>query len=489
MDFWKKLSAKQQKLLAYFAAICICALPLFAHLDGPPVQVWDEMRNAENALEMNQSGNWLVTSFAGKPETWNTKPPLFTGLVALSQKAFGYNELSLRLPSALAALFTCLFLLWFVERITRSWWPGLIAVIILVSTPGYVALHGTRTGDFDSLLTLFTLFTACYFFLFIEEEKPQWLWLSSVALIAAVLTKGVAGLFITPALFAFIFLRRKGLWFFRQKQFYRSTLLSIVLIGGYYLLRNHYQHGYWQLVYENELGGRFSQAIELHKGDAYTYFNALTTELYVGWKLLLLPAFLSILVLKNERVRNMLNLCLVSVLSIFFIINSAETKLSWYLLPLYPLLAIICGNFVYQCCQLLALWDAPKTVWKYNVLPFFLVLFLAWTPYVAIIDSNFSDKFNNGSAGINDAGIYFKEVLAGHQKLKGTVLCGDAYPLFFYKNVLKSQGNNMLEKSLQELQSGMDVIAWEQPVKDSIMAHHSVEIIENFRNVSFFHIR
>ena len=67
----------------------------------------------------------------------------------------GVNETAIRLPSAFAALFTGLLLLWFFLKYRRDFWAGFSAVLVLVTTQGYVDFHAARTGDCDALLTLF----------------------------------------------------------------------------------------------------------------------------------------------------------------------------------------------------------------------------------------------------------------------------------------------------------------------------------------------
>src|SRR6516165_7241321 len=44
--------------------------------DSLPLQLWDESRNANNALEIARYGHWLVPTYKGVSDHWNTKPPL-----------------------------------------------------------------------------------------------------------------------------------------------------------------------------------------------------------------------------------------------------------------------------------------------------------------------------------------------------------------------------------------------------------------------------
>src|ERR1700730_8648375 len=49
---------------------------LMLRYDQLPLQLWDESRNANNALEIARYGHWLVPTYKRGPDHWNTKPPL-----------------------------------------------------------------------------------------------------------------------------------------------------------------------------------------------------------------------------------------------------------------------------------------------------------------------------------------------------------------------------------------------------------------------------
>ena len=92
-------------------------------------------------------------------------------------KIIGVNELAIRLPSAFAALFTCFTLLFFSIRYIKSFWFGFIAVIILITSNGYIGDHSSRTGDYDALLTLFITLSSLFFYIYIEYKKEKHLYL------------------------------------------------------------------------------------------------------------------------------------------------------------------------------------------------------------------------------------------------------------------------------------------------------------------------
>src|ERR1051325_2737602 len=106
--------------------VVIISFPLFLNLDVLAIRTFDEARNTVNAYEMYRNGNYLISHFDGAPYLWNTKPPLLIWLQVLFMKILGPGELALRLPSALAGLFTCLSIFLFTGRILKDYLFGFI---------------------------------------------------------------------------------------------------------------------------------------------------------------------------------------------------------------------------------------------------------------------------------------------------------------------------------------------------------------------------
>src|SRR5690606_19100197 len=145
---------KISTLLKYFFLFALLLFPLFGFLDTLSIRQWDVSRIAINTLEMHLNNNFIVTYFRGEPDMCNTKPPLLIWMQLFWVKIIGPQELAFRLPSALASLFLCGFITYFSVKQLKSYWLGLFTSIVLVTTHGYVTIHGTRTGDYESLLIL-----------------------------------------------------------------------------------------------------------------------------------------------------------------------------------------------------------------------------------------------------------------------------------------------------------------------------------------------
>ncbi len=479
---------KNAAWLAWLAAGLIMAIPLFAHLDELPLLTWDEMRNAQNALEMNQNGNRIVTYISHHPETWNTKPPLLTWILAFTQGTFGYNELSVRLPSAIFAALTGFYILGLAKRHTGRWIPGLLAVIILTTAGGYVANHGTRTGDYDSLLTLLTVIAAGSLLDYLRTERGISLIACFLALTGAVMTKGVAGLFITPALLGLVVWTRSLRKILRSGAFWTGLGIFLLIAGGYYVWRERLQPGYLQLVWENELGGRYGTALETHKGDFWYYWRWLREGGFSYWYFLLLPAAFAALFSRETAWRRLGVLSLTCMLSIMLIISAAATKLGWYMLPAYPFMALLCGLFLDQVCRVLAAWPWASMPWRWNFLPAALLLALAVPAYVVVAQSSLDSQDPYTAAGTHDAGVYLKEALSGRRELQADIICGDDYPLYWYREVLNMKGKALRVADSAALQPGMDVMLWEDEVKAKVKSRYRWTPKEQFRSVEILHI-
>lgn len=109
----------------------------------------DEGRYVDNALQMVDSGNYLVPAYDADQANF-TKPPLALWTIAASLRAFGRNTLAARVPSALAFMLTAL-LLGAMGRMLmpdRAWLPGLVYACSLAP---FIAANVVSTDD---LLTL-----------------------------------------------------------------------------------------------------------------------------------------------------------------------------------------------------------------------------------------------------------------------------------------------------------------------------------------------
>ena len=338
---------KTIKILVFFLFLVALYFPLFLHLDVQGLYHWDESRNAISAFEMTQNGNPIVRYYNGIPDSWETKPPFLTWLQVISYQLVGYNELGVRLPAALAGLFTILLLLHFFYRELDDLSTGLFIALILVTTPGYIDFHVTRTGDHDAVLIFFLLvgLIAFYKLLKYPDRQNRYLGILTIALVCGVLTKSIAGLFFGPGILFYALYKRKLLYLLRQPKVYLSAFTFFACVGLYYWLRDQMQAGYIQTVWNMELLPRYlnkSKGISFNNSDPWYYTHLIRTQQFWPYVYLLPLALLMILIGKAKRYTEVFVLFAVTALLFLYSISKGTVN-SWYVAPIYPLLAIIAG--------------------------------------------------------------------------------------------------------------------------------------------------
>lgn len=101
---------RNTKLWIHYSVLTVlCILVLFVKLGSFHMKTWDESMFAVNTYEMLKNGNYFSLYYNGLPDLYNTKPPLTNWLQLLCVKMLGYNELAIRIPSALATFLVIVF--------------------------------------------------------------------------------------------------------------------------------------------------------------------------------------------------------------------------------------------------------------------------------------------------------------------------------------------------------------------------------------------
>jgi len=340
------LTASRARIFDLTLISALAAAALFYRLGDLPVYLWDESRLANNAVEMLGGSGWLVTTYDWKPDLWNTKPPLLIWLIAASMSLLGKTEFALRLPSALAAYFTAVIVYWFTARVSQWRWAGIGAAVVLLATAQFVAPHVARTGDYDSILVLATTASAFTCFTMIEDVRAsgrvplQCLVLFVVATSCAVMIKGVAGLLILPGFVIYAALRQTMPAFFATRRTWYGLAAIIGIPAAYYLVREWAVPGYLASVYKNELGGRFAGTIEGH-AESPTYYIEILLRFARPWSWIAPLAAVMGSISWRRSHRACTAFLTVVTLSFLAVISVAQTKLSWYVAPTYPLIATL----------------------------------------------------------------------------------------------------------------------------------------------------
>jgi 4-amino-4-deoxy-L-arabinose transferase-like glycosyltransferase len=180
---------KTTPLLAAAAALFIFT----AGLGRLPLIDPDEGRYARTAQEMIQRDDYVVPWFEGQPRL--QKPVLFYWLEAAAFRTLGFTELAARLPSAMAALGTILWVYLFV-RPRLGGRSALMACAVLATTPLFYAMARTATTDMTLTFFVFGAAVSLYEGLAEPVRRFRHLIVAGVCLGLGLLTKGPVALLI-----------------------------------------------------------------------------------------------------------------------------------------------------------------------------------------------------------------------------------------------------------------------------------------------------
>jgi 4-amino-4-deoxy-L-arabinose transferase-like glycosyltransferase len=391
-------------------------------------------------------------------------------LQVLLMKTVGVNEIAIRLPSAMAAFITCFALLLFSLRYLKNFWIGFIAVILLITSEGYVTTHMARTGDYDALLTLFTTLSCLSFYAFCETKKNKFLYLFFASLTLAVLTKGIAGLLFSPAFILYVIFQRQLKFFLKNKHFYIGLFTFLFIALGYYLLREANDPGYISIIRENELGGRFLVSQGNQAFDFWFYYNNFITYRLPDRYLLIPLGLIAGLLNKDARIRKFTFFISLAVVTFFVVISTAKTKLEWYDAPLYPFLSILIAFFIHYVFDLLKNTKRISRAFIRNLLAFGFLFFVFIIPYQKVWTKTHMPKESPWDMDFYEIGYYLKDAVDGKYDLNGKYFVNNGYNLqnLFYTNILQDKGIKTGFKDWWNLKKDDVIIVYENNTKQFI---------------------
>lgn len=362
--------------------LLICGSVLFRNLDSLSVRMWDESRNAINAMEMVKSGNPVVVTFEGEPDLWSTKPPLLIWSMAISMKLIGVNELAARLPNVVAALITMVAVFLLLYKVSNSNIMASFGALALATFPGFIDYHVARNADFDAMLTMWVFLSACCFYLWINDtnERPGLVYLTAIAIAGAVLTKGIAAFLVMPGFIIYAAFTGKLKKIFTTKSVYIAIVIGLIPVLGFYLFREFISAGYIKAVIENELTGRYLNVNEEHAADGWFYFRNLIEWRLGVWKFVVPVAMVVWLVYgRKKAVGDLMYFGLICAVSFLLVISSSKTKLPWYDATGFPFLALVCGGGIILFFERLeAILFKPGVNYRETFRMVFIILLVAY---------------------------------------------------------------------------------------------------------------
>jgi 4-amino-4-deoxy-L-arabinose transferase-like glycosyltransferase len=330
---------KLQYFFLTLLALVPLTVPLWLKVGLLPMRMWDEARNAVNAIEMYQTHEWLVRTYNFIPETYELKPPLLTWFQVGSLNLFGVNELGIRMPSVAFSIITLLLLSSLLYKMTKNFFLGVLAAAITATSAGFYAEHAGRFGDHEALLVCICTWLFYNVYMYSTTECSKYIYLTAISVALGVLCKSVTIGMVLPGIVLFLFYDKKILQLIKNKHSYLALGMATLPIFLYYSLREQAQPGYLNLVWHGELLPRFMNTSSHLKFDnaKFTYYFELLKsskmEFWV-WSFILI----AIAPIFTKRFNRKWMFWTIQSL-VFLIILSFGTKNFWYIAPTIPMLA------------------------------------------------------------------------------------------------------------------------------------------------------
>ena len=320
-------------------ALLVAGLFIFTlNLGSLPLRDWDEGTVAQVAREILQapenSDRWLFPTLWEQP--YLNKPPLIHNLIALFYRWGGVNETAARLPSALLMAVSVPFTYALGKELFLMRQPALLSALIYLTTLPLVR-HG-RLAMLDGAVVCFTIILMWS----VLRSRRDLRWCLGIGLSLSLigLTKGIMALLLGGI--AFIFLAWDTPRLFRSIYFWSGLIIGCVPVVSWYGLQGlHYQETFVETAVFSQSFSRLWRAVDNNGGPPWYYLQRLLH--FLPW---LLFAFSGLHLAWKNQIWSWSKLVLVWSGVYFLVITLMSTKLPWYILPLYPALALAGGRML-----------------------------------------------------------------------------------------------------------------------------------------------
>ncbi len=310
-----------------------------------------EARRAEVSREMVVSEDWAVPRLNG--EAFITKPPLYYWAAAWMFTVTGrFDELSARLPSIISGTLGVLVTyLW--ASILFSQRVGFFSGIILATSFLYGGM--ARTAGVDMTLTFFTTSALCCFTLgyarrnSVSSFHGKWTvstlmyLLSTVCIALGTLTKNPIG-FAVPllAIGAFILITR-DFTLIREIQPWWLLLVFFIIVLPWFVIVYQRIPNFFDVLHQETLGRYTNPEATPHYEPFYYYIPSLGA--FAPWVMFLPGVVVSLINKKKQQISRSHLFVIIAFVSAFVLFSSVGSKREYYLLPLYPFLAILVAKY------------------------------------------------------------------------------------------------------------------------------------------------
>ncbi|MCW5317553.1 phospholipid carrier-dependent glycosyltransferase [Nostoc sp. KVJ3] len=320
-----------------FSLLVISLVLWLICLGNSPLRDWDEGTVAQVAREIWRaplgSMHWLYPTLEGEP--YHNKPPLMHLLIAWTYSIGGVNEWTTRLPGAvLTALGVPLLYLVGCLLFNQSLPSVFAALVYLTMLP--VVRHGRLAMLDGATITFFLLLLFC---LLKAHQNRRYALGVGFCLGLITLTKGMMVLPLGAIACLFLIADRQFALLTSPYLLVGLFLGNIPAIAWFVAQWQHYGENFLQVNFQAQTFNRLTQSVEGHTGPPWYYLIELIKYSF-PW-LLFSPGGFYLAWKKRHTPWG--SLIMIGIILYLGTISLMKTKLPWYVMPIYPFLALAIG--------------------------------------------------------------------------------------------------------------------------------------------------
>jgi 4-amino-4-deoxy-L-arabinose transferase-like glycosyltransferase len=351
-----------------WALLIALSIIWFGPIDYRKLAKPDEARYAEISREMVATGDWLTPRL--NDLKYFEKPPLQYWATAVAFEIFGLSEGPARLWTALTG-FAGILLTYFAGRQLYGRQQAFFAAAVLASSLWYAVLGHINTLDmgltFFLTLGVFSLLLAQREYATATQQR-NWMLMAWAGMALAVLSKGLIGIVLPGAALVWYSMLNRDAKIWTRLHIGKGLILFLLITAPWFIAVSRANPEFAQFFFIHEHFDRFAKNEHAREGPIY-YFVPILTIGMVPWLGALFPALLRSWKIERgfEQYRfhpNRFLLIWCAFLFVFFSIS--KSKLPAYLLPIFPALALLIGQYLDTI-------SVKKIFWQ--VLPVSLVAF------------------------------------------------------------------------------------------------------------------
>lgn len=358
------------------ALICVLAaalIPLLVNLNGWSVLEASEARYAEISREMFRSGNWLHPSLLN---IWHYhKPPVVFWLTSLGFQLFGVNALGARFFLQISLLVQVALVYGIATQLSRPLAieishltkerseglnitgyriPPSIAALIYLSFP--LSILSARNLTTDCFLTTFVLATVYCTSVYYCQRKVWGIYGSAIAIGFGFLTKGPA-IFVIPFFFwLYLMLVRQENYRVPIKHLLFACALCLGIGLSWYVYVSGEVSGLGDYFIGKQVVARVADEEAFDRAQPFWYYPLILLTTTLPWGIACIVSLLPYRQDKRAELPIGRHLTFYWLLMPLVIFSLSSSKLMFYLLPIYPGIAIVLAYALTQMAPAKLIW-------------------------------------------------------------------------------------------------------------------------------------